>query len=317
MARPESHTVPYFPFTVKNGKTLFLLEDKYGCKGTGFFTNVLRILSNTPDHHICLRDEVSRRMFFAEAKCDEESALDMINMMVLTGKLDRELWEKKQVIFSEDFRQSITDAYKRRSNKIIEKDNIYFLYGLSQKLLSKSEENNQVNVDGNPDNSHNNPQSKVKESKGEESKTETLANGFNHALSELTKRSLKTGPEDIQEAQKLIDRGVPVSEALEMIPKYFTCKAWFLYDRSDAERKSPMYSLRNFVQHYTELVSLSAQKKAEPKRPKICPVPGCGNNLINGDCFTCGYRDGDDLSSASNIAYWKRNIERRQNGNSS
>jgi hypothetical protein len=102
-----------------------------------------------------------------------------------------------------------------------------------------------------------------------------------------------------------------------MIPKYFTCKAWFLYDRSDAERKSPMYSLRNFVQHYTELVSLSAQKKAEPKRPKICPVPGCGNNLINGDCFTCGYRDGDDLSSASNIAYWKRNIERRQNGNSS
>jgi hypothetical protein len=265
MARPESHTVPYFPFTVKNGKTLFLLEDKYGCKGTGFFTNVLRILSNTPDHHICLRDEVSRRMFFAEAKCDEESALDMINMMVLTGKLDRELWEKKQVIFSEDFRQSITDAYKRRSNKIIEKDNIYFLYGLSQKLLSKSEENNQVNVDGNPDNSHNNPQSKVKESKGEERRGEEIpplpVDNSRREEAEILARSStlpcrrRSGARSAQEttrhlAEKAAREAGGESRRRERDdPGIPLCTDWWMYDRADKAREHPLYSFTAFCKH--------------------------------------------------------------------
>ena len=52
--RKEKHTVDYFPFYVKDGRTLFILESKYGCKGTGFFTNVLRFLCLTPDHHICI-----------------------------------------------------------------------------------------------------------------------------------------------------------------------------------------------------------------------------------------------------------------------
>jgi hypothetical protein len=105
-----------------------------------------------------------------------------------------------------------------------------------------------------------------------------------------------------------------------MIPKYFTCKAWFLYDRTDTERQNPMYSLRSFVQHYSELVSLSAKGKQEPgkKEPKICPVPGCGNQLVNGDCFRCGYKQGDNLNSPENIAFWKYNLKnRKQSGNSS
>ena len=48
MARPERKDVDYFPFYVKNGRTLQLLEGKYDCKGTGFFTNLLRFLSGRP-----------------------------------------------------------------------------------------------------------------------------------------------------------------------------------------------------------------------------------------------------------------------------
>jgi len=124
MARPERHDVDYFPFYVKDGRTLHILEGKYQCKGTGFFTNVCRFLSQRPDHHFCLRDEGDRMWFFSSAYCDEESGMDMINIMVSTGKLDKDLWIKYQVIASEDFLDSVKDAYSKRKNECITMDEI-------------------------------------------------------------------------------------------------------------------------------------------------------------------------------------------------
>ena len=77
MARPERHDVDYFPFIVKDGRTLFILESKYDCKGTGFFTNLLRFLSQQPDHHYSIKDESDKMFFFSKMKCDEESGMDI------------------------------------------------------------------------------------------------------------------------------------------------------------------------------------------------------------------------------------------------
>lgn len=119
MARPERRDVDYFPFYAKEGKTLFILESEYGCKGTGFFTNVMRFLAGEKDHHYCIRDEGDQLYFFTKCHCDEESGLDMISIMVKTGKLDRDLWEQAKILASQDFIDSIQDAYKRRNNDCI------------------------------------------------------------------------------------------------------------------------------------------------------------------------------------------------------
>ena len=130
--RPEKRTVEYFPFFVKDGKTLFLLENKYECTGTGFFTNVMRFLSSEPDHHVSLADEVSKMMFFAKVKIDEERGTDMINLMVKTGKLHKELWEKYKVVCCPDFLESIKEAYAGRKNEIITIDDILQKYRENQ-----------------------------------------------------------------------------------------------------------------------------------------------------------------------------------------
>jgi len=117
MARPEKHTVEYFPFYVKDGKTLFILESKYRAAGTGFFTNVFRFLSETPDHYCCLKDAGDRSYFFAKTKVNEEEGIDMLNMMADTGKIDKDLWITHSVIASQDFLNSIKDAYEKRKNK--------------------------------------------------------------------------------------------------------------------------------------------------------------------------------------------------------
>ena len=168
MARQERHDVDYFPFYAKDGKTLFILESKYQCRGTGFFTNTLRFLSVTPDHHFCIAEETDRMMFFAKTFCDEESGTDMLNIMAKTGKIDKELWEEKQVIASEAHLESIKDAYRKRNNEIITMDEIRSLYGITSAPNPHNSAGNPAEHPHNGITSGSNPQSKRKESKEKE-----------------------------------------------------------------------------------------------------------------------------------------------------
>ena len=118
MARPERHDCDYFPFIAKDGRTLYLLENKYEAKGTGFFTNVLRFLTLETDHHTSIVDEVDRMYFFSKCRVDAESGLDMLDIMSKTGKIDKELWDIR-VIASQDLLNNLADAYRNRKNDII------------------------------------------------------------------------------------------------------------------------------------------------------------------------------------------------------
>jgi len=138
MPREEKRTVDYFPFYAKDGDTLFILEHKYQCKGSGFFTNVLRFLALTPDHHYCINNETKRMRFFATVKCDEKEGEEMLNIMATTGKIDKKLWENNKVIVSDDFLQSAKYAYKDRINEIISIEDIRNLYNKELKPDSKS-----------------------------------------------------------------------------------------------------------------------------------------------------------------------------------
>lgn len=128
MARPERKNADYFPFYAKDGRTLFILEDKYGCKGTGFFTNVLRFLTLQDNHHFCIEGDADKLYFFSKTKCDEESGIDMLNIMAKTCKIHSSLWETYRVIVSQDLLESLHDAYRNRNNNIITIDQILVSY---------------------------------------------------------------------------------------------------------------------------------------------------------------------------------------------
>lgn len=128
MARPERHDADYFPFFVKDGKTLYILESKYGLEGIGFFTNLMRFLTKQPDHHICIADETDRLYFFAQIHCPVDKGMDMLDTMTKTGKIDGDLWITYRVIVSPDLLKSLEAAYLKRKNKIISVDSIRLLY---------------------------------------------------------------------------------------------------------------------------------------------------------------------------------------------
>ena len=221
MARPEKKTVEYFPFVAKNGKTLFILEDKYGCKGTGFFTNVLRFLAETPDHHFSIHDETDRMMFFARTKCDEESGIDMLNIMAKTGKIHLELWISCQAIASSDFIESIQDAYKNRKNQCITLEEVIQKY-IPIKLITEETEfpgeettlSYELTVDSEPINT----QTILEETRVKEKKLEKRGNSPTWTLKDIIKMFDAWNRQDLPKyPEGLYKTGVNIKDSGEIL----------------------------------------------------------------------------------------------------
>lgn len=117
--RLPQHDAEFFPFYAKDGRTLFLLQEVFGLEGIGFFTNLLRLLCTTPHHHVDLSDPNEAMYTWAKIgmKGDVEKAEKMLSIMVKTGKIDRELWEKYHVVYSQDFVDSLAPLYAKRKEK--------------------------------------------------------------------------------------------------------------------------------------------------------------------------------------------------------
>lgn len=172
MARPERHDCDYFPFYAKDGRTLHILESKYECKGTGFFTNVMRFLTLQEDHHFCIKDEADQMYFFSKCRCDEQSAMDMLNIMAKTRKIHTSLWVSYKVITSPDLLKSLSDAYRNRKNQIITIEQIESIYSSldvsdvgNPQVSGKPTEETQHEPDNLRKSSVKNPQTKLKETK--------------------------------------------------------------------------------------------------------------------------------------------------------
>jgi hypothetical protein len=117
MAR-EKNTVDYFPFYVKDGKTLYVLQKKYGLEGIGFFTQLFRYLSQVPEHWTCIQDEYDLSRLVDYIGIEEKKCIEMLEILAGTGKIDHALWKEKGIIVSEDFLDSLERVYSKRNNSI-------------------------------------------------------------------------------------------------------------------------------------------------------------------------------------------------------
>jgi len=259
MARPERRDADYCPFCAREGRTLFVLESKYGCKGTGFFTNVLRFLTLQEDHHFCINDPSNHLYFFAKTKCDEESGIDMLNIMARLGKINEGLWTRKLVIASNDLLKSLSDAYKKRSNTCIsmeEIESLYFVYDIL------NPENSPGNPENSPGNSTDNqsegvsspvkPQRKEKERKGKKEYSLYFEKFFwNHYPNHNGKKSafleFKKIPEEIYKTFPEIIKAQVKSKALKkstggFVPEWPDPERWLKKARWEDEIEIPTTS---------------------------------------------------------------------------
>lgn len=168
MARPERNNVDYFPFICEDGNKMFYIEETYGNDGFAVFVKILRELAKTNYHYLDLSKPTTIMFLSAKCKVSKETLISIVKDLVDLGKFDLILWNENNIIWCQDFVDSIQDAYFKRKNKCITYDGLLLLLiGLGVRKPSKSKHIVPVK-----------PQSIVEETKLEETKVNKTKNDF-------------------------------------------------------------------------------------------------------------------------------------------
>lgn len=163
MARPIKSTVEYFPHFAKSGRTVYILESRFGNDGYAFWFKLLELLCDSERQAYDCSQASNWNYLLAKSRCSDEQAKQIIKELVDLGKIDRELWEQKQVIWVQNLVNNLEPIYKKRREAIPTKEDYGQETPVTQVLSEQKPANNSVSA-------AETPQRKGKESKEEERK---------------------------------------------------------------------------------------------------------------------------------------------------
>jgi hypothetical protein len=123
MARPERNNVDYFPHPCKHGKKMHYIEKKYKNDGYATWMKLLEELGDADYHYLDIKDNIELMYLSSRCGVSEELLIDIITDLVDLNEFNRQLFEEK-ILFNQKFINSISDAYKRRNNKLIQLQDI-------------------------------------------------------------------------------------------------------------------------------------------------------------------------------------------------
>lgn len=165
MARPKKYTADYFPhYVTGNSRTVFILEQKYGNDGYALWFKLLELLAVTDGHYVDFNDHTDLEFFAAKSKIDADKAIEIIDQLAVLKAIDMNLWNHK-IVWCQNFVDNLSELYARRRVALPQKPTLEeFMYvetTSSEGLCSTETPKVNKSIVEN---------SKVKESKGEKSK---------------------------------------------------------------------------------------------------------------------------------------------------
>lgn len=136
MARPQKQTVDYFPHRCKPGKTMFILETRYGDKGYAFWYKLLELLGSADGHVYYFDKEANCEYLLAYTNTDKAQAVEILDLLASVDAIDKDLWTDKHIVWSDNFIEGIKDAYR---NRVIDIPNKPFSDVRNEPAISVSE----------------------------------------------------------------------------------------------------------------------------------------------------------------------------------
>lgn len=124
MARPKKQTVDYFPHMCNHGKTMYILEQKYGNDGYAFWFKLLELLGISEGHVIDCRNEATWEFLQAKTRLSEDRCNEILDLLAKLEAIDPELWSKR-VIWSENFVNGVSVVYRNRRVDIPTRPSFY------------------------------------------------------------------------------------------------------------------------------------------------------------------------------------------------
>ncbi len=165
MARPMKEGVDYFPLDVCTDVKFELLEAKFGIIGFGIMIKLFQRIY-AENGYYCKWDSDTALIMAAKNSCPDytftiEKVQGIVDEAIHRGIFDKDMYKQQGILTSKGIQKRFFEATKRRS-RVDVKEN-YLLIDISE--LSENVYINGVNVNKNSKKDNDNTQSKVKETK--------------------------------------------------------------------------------------------------------------------------------------------------------
>jgi len=141
MGRTTSNTGEYFMHDAKPGKTLFILEQRWGNHGYAFWFKLLELLTASDGHSFSPRKPQDREYFRARmALPDTISESEILDLLADLGNIDDHLWKEHGIIWCQKLVDRLGDSlYKKRNHAPPAKPSCCMKKDASEGVISGSE----------------------------------------------------------------------------------------------------------------------------------------------------------------------------------
>lgn len=143
MGRPKKQTVDYFPHICRHGKTIFILEEKYGNDGYAFWFKLLELLGDTEGHYIDCNNPATWEFLQSKTRLPEDTCLNILNLLSRLAAIDLDLWQNR-IIWSENFIKGIAEVYRNRRVETPSKPDNYIQKPTSQDQSTRQKRQSRV-----------------------------------------------------------------------------------------------------------------------------------------------------------------------------
>ncbi len=171
MARPTKYVVEYFPHYCQHGKTMFIIESRYGNNGYAFWFKLLETLGAARGHYLTLTNPLDIEFLGAKTRLSVVETTALLNLLAELESIDKNLWEKK-IVWSQHLVENLDEVYANR--KGLTPDKPYF----KDDILHQNIDNHHINSINIPINTQSRVE-EVKETRVKERKEEIIATQIN------------------------------------------------------------------------------------------------------------------------------------------
>lgn len=121
MGRERRQTVDFFPHYVKSGRTVSILESRYGNDGYAFWFKLLEILGGADGHFIDCSNPTEWEYLLAKTRVEDETAERIIATLISISKIDGPLWEQHRILWVQRLVDNVTKVYSKRASETPQK----------------------------------------------------------------------------------------------------------------------------------------------------------------------------------------------------
>ena len=113
MARPAKIKVDYFPHVTHSGKTIAILEARWGNDGYAFWFKLLEMLGDSNDFSFNCNHSADWEYLLSKTRVTEPVALAILDKLAEIEAIDAACWQQK-IVWSDNFVRNLEPVFEKR-----------------------------------------------------------------------------------------------------------------------------------------------------------------------------------------------------------